>query len=169
MRLPPERRLTDLAGWLGGPNGSGALQPGGSLYEGEAFNGTPLAGIVLRPLANAGQQGLGVVWTLGTLLLVCALGVLAARAVPGLTSRRARLVAVPVAISLLVLSVPVRNTFSLGQTSIIPVLLVLGVVLYGGRAPRAAGALAGLAAALQPSMLLFVPLLWLTDRRREAV
>ncbi|MDK1474003.1 bifunctional glycosyltransferase 87/phosphatase PAP2 family protein [Streptomyces sp. 549] len=168
LRLPPDRRLTDLAGWLGGAGGEGVLRPVGSLYEGGTFSGTPLAGLVLRPLANAGQQGLGVVWTLGTLLLVCALGVLAARAVPGLTSRRARLVAAPVAISLLVLSVPVRSTFSLGQTSIIPVLLVLGAVLHGRSAPRPAGVVAGLAAALQPSMLLFAPLLWLTGRRQEA-
>ncbi|UGY95019.1 phosphatase PAP2 family protein [Streptomyces gobiensis] len=165
LRLPPEKRLTDLVAWLGD---RGVLRDGHSLYDSETFTGTPLAGLVLRPLTNAAQQGLGVAWTFGTLLLVGALGVLAVRALPGVLSSRAQLIATPIAISLLVVSVPVRNTFSLGQTSIIPVLLVLGGFIYGTRAPRLGGALVAVAAALQPPLLLFVPLLWLVGRRREA-
>ncbi|MEE1928551.1 phosphatase PAP2 family protein [Streptomyces sp. TRM 70351] len=187
LRLPPERRLTDLFAWLGE---RGTLSEPGPLYAdgGQgAFTGTPLAGLVLRPLAGAGAQGIGVVWTGLTLLLVAALGVLAVRALPdgpahgadtgpagaaGVAGRAAAwrrpLLAVPVALALLLVSLPVRNTFTLGQTSIIPVLLALGGFLAARRAPRAAGAAAGLAAALQPPLLLFAGVLWLTGRRPAA-
>ncbi len=66
------------------------------------------------------------------------------------------------------LSLPVRNTLWLGQTSIIPVLLVL-LGCFTVRGERAGGVLIGLAAALQPTVLLFAPLLWFTGRRRAAV
>ncbi|MEU1824323.1 bifunctional glycosyltransferase 87/phosphatase PAP2 family protein [Streptomyces abikoensis] len=172
LRLPPERRLTDLATWVG-EHGvlrtHGSLH--GSLYESGRFTGTPLAGLVLRPLTDAAEHSLGVVWTLGTLSLVVAVALLAARVFPG--SGRVRGGTAPVAVILTVLSLPVRNTFTLGQTSILPVLLVL----LGCCAPRiadrrsgwTAGGLVGLAAALQPAVLLFAPLLWLTGRRRAAI
>ncbi|HZG05180.1 MAG TPA: bifunctional glycosyltransferase 87/phosphatase PAP2 family protein [Streptomyces sp.] len=165
LRQPPERRLTDLAAWLGD---QGVLEVSGPLYDGGTFTGTPFSGMVLRPLANAAEQTLGVAWTFGTLLLVVALGLVAVTALPGPAGRGVRLAAAPVAISLLVLSVPVRNTFHLGQTSIIPVLLVLCGLLYAARSPRGAGTAVGVAAALQPTVLLFVPLLWTTGRRRAA-
>lgn len=168
LRLPPDERFTDLAAWIGD---QGVLQVRGSLYDGDAFTGTPFSGLVLKPLTRAAEQGLGVGWTLGTLLLVGALGLVAARHAPGVDDRRGRLLAVPVAISLLALSVPVRNTFSLGQLSILPVLLVLLGALAGSArtAQRGAGVLVGLAAALHPAMLLFLPLLWLTGRRPAAL
>ncbi|MEU5052478.1 bifunctional glycosyltransferase 87/phosphatase PAP2 family protein [Streptomyces sp. NPDC021096] len=169
LRLPPERRFTDLETWVGE---NGVLHVGGSLYETDKFSGTPFSGLVLKPLTKAAEQSLGIVWTLGTLLLVVALALVAARAVPGPLSRRTALLAAPVAVILTVLSLPVRNTFTLGQTSIIPVLLVL----LGCCPPRLArgdgrtgGILIGLAAALQPTVLLFAPLLRLTGRRRAAV
>ncbi|PJE94432.1 hypothetical protein CUT44_29830 [Streptomyces carminius] len=165
LARPPEERFADLAAWTGE---RGVLEVSGPLYEGGTFTGTPFAGLALRPLTNAAEQVLGVAWTLGTLLLVAALGVVAVRALPWVTGRTVRLAAAPVAISLLVLSVPVRNTFHLGQTSIIPVLLALCGLLYAARAPRGAGAAVGLAAAIQPTVLLFAPLLWLTGRRRAA-
>ncbi|MFI0910874.1 bifunctional glycosyltransferase 87/phosphatase PAP2 family protein [Streptomyces abikoensis] len=172
LRLPPERRLTDLATWVG-EHGvlrtHGSLH--GSLYESGRFTGTPLAGLVLRPLTDAAEHSLGVVWTLGTLSLVVAVALLAARVFPG--SGRVCGGTTPVAVILTVLSLPVRNTFTLGQTSILPVLLVL----LGCCPPRiadrrsgwTAGVLVGLAAALQPAVLLFAPLLWLTGRRRAAI
>ncbi|MGK5500868.1 bifunctional glycosyltransferase 87/phosphatase PAP2 family protein [Streptomyces sp. URMC 125] len=166
LRLPPGERLTDLDSWIGE---QGVLETGGSLYDGAgAFTGTPFSGVVLRPLAHTAEQVLGVTWTFGTLLLVAALGTVAVRALPGPATRSTRAAAVPAAVVLLVLSVPVRNTFHLGQTSIIPVLLALCGLLYAARAPRGAGAAVGLAAALQPTVLLFAPLLWLTGRRRAA-
>nr|WP_258016017.1 bifunctional glycosyltransferase 87/phosphatase PAP2 family protein [Streptomyces sp. AJS327] len=164
---PVDERLPDLLGWLGD---NGALQERGSLYEGVSpFTGTPLAGLVLTPLTRAAEQGLGVAWTFGTMALVVALGVVAVRALPGPLSPRARLFAVPVALTLLAVSVPVRNTFHLGQTSVLPVLLVLVGWLLTGRRARLGGVLTGLGAALQPAVLLFAVLLWLVRRREAAI
>lgn len=165
LSTPKADRLTDLETWVGP---GGVLHVKGSLYDSTQFTGTPFAGLVLKPLTRAAEQALGWGWTFGTLLLVVALGLVAARALPKPVSRRTSLLAAPVAISLLMLSLPVRNTLHLGQTSIIPVLLVL-LACFVAREERAAGALIGLAAALQPTVLLFAPLLWFTGRRRAAV
>ena len=164
LRTPRGERLTDLETWVG-PDG--VLHVNGSLYDSTRFTGTPFGGLVLKPLTRAAEQALGWGWTFGTLLLVVALGLVAARALPQPVSRRTSLLAAPVAISLLMLSLPVRNTLWLGQTSIIPVLLVL-LGCFAVRGQRASGALIGLAAALQPTVLLFAPLLWFTGRRRAA-
>ncbi|WP_374118662.1 bifunctional glycosyltransferase 87/phosphatase PAP2 family protein [Streptomyces sp. 8L] len=159
---PPGRRLTDLETWTGP---GGVLHVTGSLYgRGSTFTGTPFAGLVLKPLARSAEQALGVTWTLSTLLLVAAVGVIAARALPG----RVPVPAAPVAVSLLMVSLPVRNSFHLGQTSIIPVLLVL-LGCFVARGERFAGLLVGVGAALQPAVLLFAPLLWLTGRRKAAL
>src|SRR6185312_7785572 len=153
---PRGERLTDLGTWVG-PNG--VLHVNGSLYESTRFTGTPFGGLVLKPLSRSAEQALGWGWTFGTLLLVVALGLVAVRALPHPVGRRTALLAAPVAISLLMLSLPVRNTLWLGQTSIIPVLLVLlGCFVAHGQ--RAGGVLIGVAAALQPTLLLFAPLLW---------
>ncbi|RCG24244.1 DUF2029 domain-containing protein [Streptomyces diacarni] len=196
LRLPQEERLVDLFAWLGD---NGVLRLHDSLYDGDQpFTGTPFAGLVLKPLTRAAEQTLGVAWTFGTMLLVAAVGVLAARALPGPVPRRAALCAVPAALSLLALSIPVRNTFHLGQTSVLPVLLVLAGWLLGGArgepeashgageasgarpaalsgtgrallGARTGGALIGVACALQPATVLFLPLLWFTGRRQAAV
>ncbi|WP_405901551.1 phosphatase PAP2 family protein [Streptomyces sp. NBC_00727] len=165
LRQPPGERLTDLETWIGE---NGVLHVNGSLYDTDRFTGTPFAGLVLKPLTRTAEQSLGVAWTFGSLLLVAALGVVAARALPGPVGRRTALLAAPVTISLLMLSLPVRNAFHLGQVSILPVLLVL-VGLFAVRGEREAGILIGVAAALQPTVLLFALLLWLTRRRRCAL
>ncbi|MFF2408215.1 bifunctional glycosyltransferase 87/phosphatase PAP2 family protein [Streptomyces sp. NPDC058092] len=165
LRQPPGERLTDLETWIGE---NGVLHVTGSLYDSDRFTGTPFAGLVLKPLTRMAEQSLGVAWTFGSLLLVAALGIVAARALPGPVTRRTSLLAAPVAISLLMLSLPVRNAFHLGQTSILPVLLVL-LACFAVRGERASGLLIGIAAALQPTVLLFAVLLWLTGRRRAAV
>ncbi|WP_128428121.1 bifunctional glycosyltransferase 87/phosphatase PAP2 family protein [Streptomyces cyaneus] len=164
LSTPSGERLTDLETWVGP---AGVLHVKGSLYDSTQFTGTPFGGLVLKPLTRAAEQALGWGWTFGTLLLVAALGLVAARALPQPVSRRTSLLAAPVAISLLMLSLPVRNTLYLGQTSIMPVLLVL-VGCFVVRGERASGVLIGLAAALQPTLLLFTPLLWFTGRRRAA-
>ncbi|WKX70101.1 bifunctional glycosyltransferase 87/phosphatase PAP2 family protein [Streptomyces sp. XD-27] len=163
LRLPPGERLTDLETWLGE---NGVLHVKGSLYDGDgAFTGTPFAGLALKPLTRAAEQSLGVAWTFGTLLLVVALGLVVARTLPSPVSRNTKLLAAPVALCLMALSLPVRNTFTLGQTSIIPVLLIL-LTLLPRTSQRQAGVLTGLAAALQPALLLFTVVQWLTGRRR---
>jgi hypothetical protein len=165
LSTPQGERLTDLETWVGT---NGVLHVKGSLYDSTQFTGTPFGGLVLKPLTRAAEQALGWGWTFGTLLLVVALGLVVSRALPQPVTRRASLLAAPVAISLLMLSLPVRNTLWLGQTSIIPVLLVL-LGCFTVRGERAGGVLIGLAAALQPTVLLFAPLLWFTGRRRAAV
>ncbi|MFI6246583.1 bifunctional glycosyltransferase 87/phosphatase PAP2 family protein [Streptomyces sp. NPDC051016] len=165
LRTPSGERLTDLETWVGP---EGVLHVNGSLYDSTRFTGTPFGGLVLKPLTRAAEQALGWGWTFGTLLLVVALGLVAARALPQPVSRRTALLAAPVAISLLMLSLPVRNTLWLGQTSIIPVLLVL-LGCFTVRGERSSGLCIGLAAALQPAVLLFAPLLWFTGRRRAAL
>ncbi|MEU8790377.1 bifunctional glycosyltransferase 87/phosphatase PAP2 family protein [Streptomyces sp. NPDC048643] len=164
LGTPKADRLTDLETWVG-PDG--VLHVKGSLYDSTQFTGTPFGGLVLKPLTRAAEQALGWGWTFGTLLLVVALGLVTARALPRPVSRRTSLLAAPVAISLLMLSLPVRNALYLGQTSIIPVLLVL-LGCFAVRGERACGVLIGVAAALQPTVLLFAPLLWFTGRRRAA-
>ncbi|MFJ4683047.1 bifunctional glycosyltransferase 87/phosphatase PAP2 family protein [Streptomyces sp. NPDC088789] len=164
LSTPRGERLTDLETWVGT---NGVLHVEGSLYDTTRFTGTPFSGLVLKPLTRAAEQALGWGWTFGTLLLVAALGLVAARALPQPVSRRTSLVAAPVAIVLLMVSLPVRNTLWLGQTSIIPVLLVL-LGCFAVRGQRASGVLIGLAAALQPTVLLFAPLLWFTGRKQAA-
>lgn len=165
LSTPSGERLTDLETWVGR---GGVLHVTGSLYDSTRFTGTPFGGLVLKPLTASAEQALGWGWTFGTLLLVVALGLVAARALPQPVGRRTSLLAAPVAISLLMLSLPVRNTLWLGQTSIIPVLLVL-LGCFAVRGERAGGLCIGVAAALQPTVLLFAPLLWFTARRRAAV
>ncbi|WP_030238801.1 bifunctional glycosyltransferase 87/phosphatase PAP2 family protein [Streptomyces sp. NRRL S-455] len=162
---PRGERLTDLETWVG-PNG--VLHVNGSLYDSTRFTGTPFNGLALKPLTRAAEQALGWGWTFGTLLLVVALGLVAARALPQPVGRRTALLAAPVAIGLLMLSLPVRNTLWLGQTSIIPVLLVL-LGCFAAHGQRTSGLLIGVAAALQPTLLLFTPLLWFTGRRRASL
>ncbi|QIJ62325.1 bifunctional glycosyltransferase 87/phosphatase PAP2 family protein [Streptomyces sp. JB150] len=164
LATPSGERLTDLETWLG-PDGVPRVE--GSLHDSTRFTGTPFGGLVLTPLTRSAEQALGWGWTFGTLLLVVALGLVAARALPCPVSRRTALLAAPVAISVLLLSLPVRDAFRPGQTGVLPVLLVLlGCCTVRGE--RAGGALVGLAAALQPTVLLFAPLLWCTGRRRAA-
>ncbi|MFE1247391.1 bifunctional glycosyltransferase 87/phosphatase PAP2 family protein [Streptomyces sp. NPDC058735] len=162
---PRGRRPTDLESWAW-PNG--VLHVNGSLYGSSRFTGSPFHGLVLKPLTRAAEQALGWGWTFGTLLLVVALGLIAARALPRPVGRRTDLLAAPVAVSLLMLSLPVRNALWLGQGSVIPVLLVL-LGCFVTRGPRTGGTLVGIAAALQPTLLLFTPLLWLTGRRTTAL
>ncbi|MEU4918086.1 phosphatase PAP2 family protein [Streptomyces parvus] len=165
LRQPPGERFLDLETWLGE---NGVLHMTGSLYDSGRFTGTPFAGLVLKPLTATAQQTLGVAWTFGSLLLVVALGLVAAKALPGPVGRRTALLAAPVAISLFLLSLPVRNALHLGQTSILLVLLVL-LAWFVVREHRAAGVLVGIAAAFQPVLLLFAALLWLTGRRQASV
>ncbi|MYW64474.1 DUF2029 domain-containing protein [Streptomyces sp. SID8379] len=166
LSTPRGERLADLETWIGP---QGVLHVKGSLYDApDRFTGTPFAGLVLKPLSRAAEQALGWGWTFGSLALVVVLGLVAARALPQPVSRRTSLLAAPVAISLLMLSLPVRDAFTTGQTSIIPVLLVL-LGCFTVRGEKASGVLIGVAAALQPTVLLFAPLLWFTGRRRAAV
>jgi hypothetical protein len=165
LGIPEGERRTSPETWVG-PHGVPHVE--GALYDSARFTGTPFGGLVLKPLTRWAEQPLGWGWTLGTLLLVVVLGLIAARSLPQPVSRPTALLAAPAAVSLLMLSLPVRNTPYPGRTGIFPVLLVLAGC-FAVRGQRTSGALIGLAAALQPTMLLFTPLLGFTGRRRAAL
>ncbi|MET9700951.1 bifunctional glycosyltransferase 87/phosphatase PAP2 family protein [Streptomyces sp. NPDC006529] len=157
LRVPPGEWLTGL------------YLPGlpGSLYDTGQFTGTPFAGLVLKPLVGFADQSLELAWTCVTLLFVAAIGLVAARGLADPVPRRTALLAAPVLVALMMVSLPVREAASPGQTAVLPVLLVL-LAFFRVPGERPAGFLMGLAAALQPALLLFAPLLWLTGRRGAA-
>ncbi|MEW2415375.1 phosphatase PAP2 family protein [Streptomyces sp. NPDC046866] len=161
LRVPPGQ-------WLGELHLPDSLP--GSLYEGGEFSGTPFAGLVLRPALGLAPPSLEVAWTCVTLLFVAAVGLVAARGLPDPVPRRTALLAAPALVGLMMVSLPVREAAAPGQSAVLPVLPVLLVLLAVFRVPaeRPAGFLVGLAAALQPALLLFAPLLWWTDRRPTA-
>ncbi|MCX5378567.1 phosphatase PAP2 family protein [Streptomyces sp. NBC_00091] len=161
LRVPPGE-------WLSGfhlPGAPGSLP--GSLYDAGQFTGTPFAGLVLKPLVGLAAPSLEVAWTCVTLLFVAAIGLVAARGLPDPVPRRTALLAAPALVALMMVSLPVREAASPGQTAVLPVLLVL-LAVFRVPGERPAGFLVGLAAALQPALLLFAPLLWLTGRRPTA-
>ncbi|WP_405493333.1 bifunctional glycosyltransferase 87/phosphatase PAP2 family protein [Streptomyces sp. NBC_00096] len=158
MRVPPGE-------WLSGFHLPGSLP--GSLYENGQFTGTPFAGLVLKPLLGLAAPSLEVAWTCVTLLFVAAIGLVAARGLPDPVPRRTALLAAPVLVGLMMVSLPVREAALPGQTAVLPVLLVL-LAVFRVPGDRPSGFLIGLAAALQPALLLFAPLLWLTGRRAGA-
>ncbi|MGW7332944.1 bifunctional glycosyltransferase 87/phosphatase PAP2 family protein [Streptomyces sp. NPDC054840] len=158
LRVPPGE-------WLSGFHLPGGLP--GSVYETGQFSGTPFAGLVLKPLVGLAAPSLEVAWTCVTLLCVAAIGLVAARGLPDPVPRRTALLAAPVLTALMMVSLPVREAASPGRTAVLPVLLVL-LAVFRVPGDRPAGFLVGLAAALQPALLLFAPLLWLTGRRPTA-
>ncbi|TDU78419.1 bifunctional glycosyltransferase 87/phosphatase PAP2 family protein [Streptomyces sp. KS 21] len=158
LRVPPGE-------WLSEFQLTGSLP--GSLYDGGQFTGSPFAGLVLRPFLGLAAPSLEVAWTCVTLLFVAAVGLVAARGLPDPVPRRTALLAAPVLVGLMMVSLPVRAAASPGQTAVLPVLLVL-LAVFRVPGERPAGFLVGLAAALQPALLLFAPLLWLTGRRPTA-
>ncbi|MCX4778090.1 bifunctional glycosyltransferase 87/phosphatase PAP2 family protein [Streptomyces sp. NBC_01264] len=158
LRVPPGE-------WLGGFHLPGGLP--GSLYTSGQFTGTPFAGLVLKPLLGLAAPSLEVAWTCVTLLLVAAVGLVAARALPDPVPRRTALLAAPVLVGLMMVSLPVREAALPGQTAVLPVLLVL-LAVFRVPSERPSGFLIGLAAALQPALLLFAPLMWLSGRRTTA-
>ncbi|MEU6862888.1 phosphatase PAP2 family protein [Streptomyces sp. NPDC046876] len=161
LRVPPGQ-------WLGELHLPDSLP--GSLYDAGQFSGTPFAGLVLRPALGLAAPSLEVAWTCVTLLFVGAVGLVAARGLPDPVPRRTALLAAPALVGLMMVSLPVREAAAPGQSAVLPVLPVLLVLLAVFRVPaeRPAGFLVGLAAALQPALLLFAPLLWWTDRRPTA-
>ncbi|MBB1245502.1 phosphatase PAP2 family protein [Streptomyces durbertensis] len=170
----PDQRLTDLGGWLAR---NGPLGSPDTVYDGAGFTGTPLTAALLRPFGTLPEPMLGATWALGLLALVGALALLVVHALPGRVSRQTRSVMLPLVASVLLLAVPVRAVFDTGGPGLLPIVLVVAAFVYGGRSPwrdlvpnvPLPGLLIGFAAALQPTLLLFAPLLWLLGRRRQAV
>ncbi|MEU4427889.1 glycosyltransferase 87 family protein [Actinoplanes sp. NPDC024001] len=154
---PESMRLTDLQVYLGALD---TLQAGGSLYDyirnGNApFTYPPFAALVLLIPARLPAEILFPAWTLGTALATVALA--------RLFNRRAA----PWIAVLLMLSAPISSNFRYGQVSLLLALLVTTDVL-ALRSSRFQGVLIGLAAAVKLTPLIFIPMLWLTGRRRAA-
>ncbi|WP_234347227.1 phosphatase PAP2 family protein [Streptomyces specialis] len=161
LRRPAGERLTALHAWLGadGPR----YDDGG----GVPFPEPPFVALLLKPLPHAPGAALDAAWLVGTLLLVAALAVVAARGLPAPVAARTAWLAAPGALCLLLVARPVRETLAAGHPGLLPVLLVLaGWLLVPGE--RRGGVVIGIGAAAQPVLLLFVPLLALTGRRRGA-
>ena len=168
----------------GGPDGMSDLRvylgavrtwwAGGSLYDFVSFNGDrflypPFAGLVLAPWALLPEPSVLVLWTLVQCAEVVALAwlVVARTSVP-FVRRLPRPFAVGALSCLLMLSHPVFTGIFLGQVSLLVSLLALLDVL--DVTPRRwRGVPLGVAAAVKLTPLAFVPYLWLTGRRREAL
>ncbi|WP_326595050.1 phosphatase PAP2 family protein [Streptomyces sp. NBC_01803] len=159
LRRPAGERLTALHTWLGAD---------GSRYDGGGpFPDPPFSALSLEPFPDDPGIALDAAWTVGILLLVAALGLVAARGLPAPVAARTAWLAPPAALCLLLVSRPVREALAEGRPGLLPVLLVLaGWLLVPGQ--RRGGVLIGVGAALQPVLLLFVPLLALAGRRRGA-
>nr|WP_269859679.1 bifunctional glycosyltransferase 87/phosphatase PAP2 family protein [Streptomyces sp. RPT161] len=141
---------------------------GRSLYDQHCATGSPFAGLVLKPLVRTAENAIGVVWPASMLCIAAAIGWVVARALPKTVPQHSALRGPLAAIGLVMISQSVRSSLLPGQTSTISVLLVLLACLVV-REEQASGALVGLGAALQPATLLFMPLLWLTGRRKAAL
>ncbi|MBG0567687.1 glycosyltransferase 87 family protein [Actinoplanes aureus] len=157
LRRPESLRLTDLQVYLGALD---TLRDGGSLYDyirnGNApFTYPPFAALFLLVPAQLPLTVLYAAWTLGTGL--------AAVALARLFDRRAA----PWLALVLMLSAPVSSNFRYGQVSLLLAVLVTTDVL-ALRHSRHQGVLIGLAAAVKLTPLIFIPMLWLTGRRRAA-
>ncbi|WP_083449335.1 glycosyltransferase 87 family protein [Actinoplanes rectilineatus] len=157
LSRPEAGRLTDLQVYAGAVD---TLRHGGDLYDyirnGNApFTYPPFAALLLLPLAWLPAFPLHLAWTVGVAAAAIALALLVDR-------RRAPLIA-----TALLLSAPVSSTFKYGQISLLLALLVAADVLALRRSRRQ-GVLIGLAAAVKLTPLIFIPMLWLTGRRRAA-
>lgn len=157
LARPDHARLTDLGVYTGAVDG---LRHGASLYDfvsaGDApFTYPPFAGLVLLPLAGVPAVPLQVLWTLASLATVVLLALL-------LDRRRA-----PAYALILILSAPVSSDLKYGQVSLF-LAAAVAVDVLALRHSRWQGVLIGLAAAVKLTPLIFIPMLWLTGRRRAA-
>ncbi|MFC7532640.1 glycosyltransferase 87 family protein [Actinoplanes sp. GCM10030250] len=157
LSRPEHLRLTDLQVYTGAID---SLRNGAGLYDfarnGNApFTYPPFAALLMLPLAWLPTWLLHVAWTAGTALSAIGLALLFNR-------RAAPLIALA-----LMLSAPVSSNFKYGQVSILLALLVATDVL-ALRHSRHQGVLIGIAAAVKLTPLIFIPMLWLTGRRRAA-
>jgi alpha-1,2-mannosyltransferase len=185
LSRPPGDRLPDLDVYRGAVR---LLLAGGSLYDFAApetaapFTYPPFAGLLFTPLAAVPAEPLRYLWTGAILACTTVLGWLVVRAAreplpgpgsapqspgsppqsPG-TAAEAGLVT-----AALLASAPVSSNLRFGQVSV--ALAVLVVVDLSPLMPiRLRGALTGLAAGIKLTPLVFVPVLWLSGRRRAAV
>jgi alpha-1,2-mannosyltransferase len=154
----------------------GALQwwmSGEPLYSfargdtGYGFTYPPFAGLVLSPLTLGRWQVQAVLLTAASVAVVVATTVRFFAPVARRAGWRPA-VAVTLAVPVVLLMSPVRETLAYGQINLLLVALVLGDVVAVRRGWRWAGAGTGLAAAIKLTPAIFVLYFLLTRRRRAA-
>ena len=138
---------------------------GHGLYAARSVNNAPftyppIAALVLAPLGALSTPIAGAVMTALSLIALVAV---ARRCLP-----RASDFALPVLLILALISVPIRNVLYFGQVGLLLMLLV-ALDLLNATPARVRGALIGVAAAIKLTPFVFVPLLWWTGRKREAI
>lgn len=121
----------------------------------------PIAAAMFAPLAVLGSSWAKFVWTAATVLILLFLG--RRLMLPGWISMLVTVVAVT-------LGGPVRNSVGLGQVSILLLaMILLDVLPAAGRRRLPSGVLIGIAASIKLTPAVFVPYLWFTGRRRQAI
>ena len=137
-------------------------------YHGFPFTYTPFSAMLFVPLAVLSRQPAQLLWT--ALSLICLTGFLwqAVEYAAPRRSRRTRVLTTAVTLGLALLLRPVRENFELGQINIVLAFaILLDLRRRTGRIPG--GVLLGIAAAIKLTPLLFIPYLFLTGRRRDAI
>ncbi|GAA4967013.1 hypothetical protein GCM10023205_34650 [Yinghuangia aomiensis] len=149
-----------------------AVRDGHPLYKyvaenGDPFTYPPFAAVVMWPLGWVSEPVARVLWTGATLAAVVGIAatLLARRGIEG---RRRYTALTLVGASVLLLSAPVQSNLRFGQISVFLVLLAFLDVLDALPRPLR-GVLVGIAAAIKLTPMLFIPYLWATGRRRDAV
>lgn len=132
------------------------------------FTYPPFSAIVALPLAFMSAQAANWVWTLGTLFVLGWLVMVGFRPFVRRFPSTYRPLVLCVLLAAMAWTLPVRDCFRYGQVGIfLAALCVLDCVLPKTRWPR--GMMIGLAAAVKLVPGVFIPYLWLTNRKRAAV
>lgn len=155
LNRDPAARMPDFQVYIGAVDG---LRHGAGLYDfardNAPFTYPPFAGLLFWPLTSAPTHTVQIAWTLATIATVCWLARATATEHPAMLAL------------ILMLSAPVSSDLRYGQVSLFLAAIVTRDVL---RLSRAQGVLIGLAAAIKLTPLIFIPMLWVTGRRRAAV
>jgi alpha-1,2-mannosyltransferase len=132
------------------------------------FTYPPFSAIVAIPLAYLSSQAANWVWTLGTLFVLGWLVMVAFRPFVRRFPVKQRPLVLSALLAAMAWTLPARDNFRFGQVGIfLAALCLLDCVLPKTRWPR--GMLIGLAAAVKLVPGVFIPYLWLTNRKRAAV
>jgi alpha-1,2-mannosyltransferase len=132
------------------------------------FTYPPFSAIVALPLAFLSTQAVNWVWTLGTLFVLGWLVMVGFRPFVRRFPAKYRPLALSTLLAAMAWTLPARDCFRFGQVGIfLTALCVLDCALPKTRWPR--GMLIGLAAAVKLVPGVFIPYLWLTNRKRAAV
>ncbi|MFE2866813.1 glycosyltransferase 87 family protein [Embleya sp. NPDC059259] len=167
--LPSWDRQMDLHVYIGAVRAVGNGVP---LYQyvaenGDPFTYPPFALVAFQPLGWVSEPVARVVWLAATLVAVVSIAA-ALTARRGIAGRRRQVALTLVAAAVLLVSAPIQSNLRFGQVSVF--LVVLAFVDALDLMPRPVrGVLIGVASAIKLTPLLFVPYLWVTGRRRDAM